>query len=216
LGKHLSGYPNQTLRELLEKESILTKITQRGKKAAFINAYRPVFFEHGPDALIRYLSVTSIANWKAGLKFHSFEDLRAEKSIYHDFTNQELIKRGFQVPIFTAEKAGLILAKASKCYDFCLYEYFKTDHAGHAQNIDNAVSLLIQLEKFILTVIANIDLKNSLIIITSDHGNIEDISITTHTRNPVPLIVWGKNADQLLSQVHTIQDIANVLLGGEI
>ena len=212
LGKHLSGYPNQKLRELLEEKSLLGKFNTQGKKAAFINAYRPVYFKLGPEALIKYLSVTSVANWKAGLKFFSLEDIKAGQSIYHDFTNADLIDKGFEVPFFSAEKAGTILANTSTSYDFCLYEYFKTDKAGHAQDMERAITLLLQLELFVLTVVKNTDLKDTLIIVTSDHGNIEDLSIKTHTRNLVPLIVWGKNASRLIEQVSAIQDVGRVLL----
>lgn len=212
LGRHLNGFPNRKLREIIEQESLFKKLKQLGKKAAFINAYRPIFFEHGPEALIRFLSVTSIANWKAGLKFFSLDDLRAEQSIYHDFTNSELIKRGFDVPVFSAEKAGTILAKTSISFDFCLYEYFKTDKVGHAQNMENAIYLLQRLEKFILSIIVNTDLNNSLIIVTSDHGNIEDLSVKTHTRNNVPFMVWGKNNKKVLKQIFMIQDITKTLL----
>jgi bisphosphoglycerate-independent phosphoglycerate mutase (AlkP superfamily) len=30
-----------------------------------------------------------------------------------------------------------------------------------------------------------------MVIITSDHGNIEDLSVKTHTLNPVPLLWLG-------------------------
>jgi 2,3-bisphosphoglycerate-independent phosphoglycerate mutase len=212
LGKHLSGFPNQKLRDILTEHSILQKVTQTGKKAGFINAYRQVFFEMGPDALIRFLSVTSIMNWKAGLKFFDMEDLRAERCIYHDFTNRELLKKGFQVPEFSPEKAGQILASASHNYDFLLYEYFKTDRAGHKQDLSKAANLLIQLERFILTVLKQIDLTKTLLIITSDHGNIEDVSVKTHTKNQVPIMVWGKRKEEMLDGVESILDVAKKIM----
>lgn len=208
LGRHLSGFPNQTLRDIIEKESILSVCNQQGLKTAFINSYRPIFFEVGPEALLRYLSVTSIANWKAGLPFFTFDDLRNERSIYHDYTNQEILQKELgDVPIFSPEKAGTILAKTAENYDFCLFEYFKTDHAGHAQNMNHAIELLAGLEKFILTTIEHLHLPDSLIFVTSDHGNIEDLSVRTHTRNPVPLLAWGHAAGELLSDVSSIKDI---------
>ena len=73
LDMHLSGFPNKALRELLESHSIHIQLKNMGKRPAFINAYRPVFFEKGPEALIRFLSVTSIANWKADLEFFNFD-----------------------------------------------------------------------------------------------------------------------------------------------
>ena len=212
LNQHLSAYPNQKLREIIERESILKKYVIMKKSAAFINAYRPVFFEYGPQALIRRLSVTSIANWKAGLKFFSIDDINAENAIYHDFTNYELTKKGFKVKLFSAENAGIVLAQNSDKYDFCLYEYFKTDKAGHSQDLEESIQILIQLEQFILSILKNSNLQEKLIILTSDHGNIEDLSIKTHTYNLAPLIVWGKYKDKILAEVNSIVDVTNAIL----
>ncbi len=212
LNTHLSGFPNKELRQLLEKHSIHIKLKNMGKRLAFINVYRPIFFEKGPENLIRFLSVTSIANWKADLQFFDFEHLLTEQAIYHDFTNLELIKRGFKVPLFSSEKAGKILGRSSQNYDFCLYEYFKTDWAGHAQDLNYATQLLIQLERFIIALLNQIDLSKTLVVLTSDHGNIEDLSVHTHTLNQVPLIVWGKNKGQLIAGIESLIDVSPQLL----
>lgn len=212
VGQHLSGFPNEKLRNLIENHSIFYHFKRLEKKPCFINAYRPIFFEHGPEKIIRYLSVTSIMNWKAGLHFFNFEELAAEQSIYHDFTNLELIKKGFKLPIFTAQKAGKILASQSQYYDICLYEYFKTDWAGHAQNLAEAIALLVHLEKFIITLLRHIDLSETLVVLTSDHGNIEDISLRTHTMNPVPFIAWGKGRYDLLDKIDSLVDITPCLI----
>lgn len=212
LNRHLSGFPNQKLRDILEKHSILKKLNLAGKKAAFINAYRPIFFEKGAEALIRFLSVTSIMNWKAGLKFFNFDDLRKQKCIYHDFTNREPIKLGFNIPEFTASIAAKILSRASEEFDFCLYEYFRTDRAGHSQNLQKAISLLIELETFIFTVLKQSDLSKTTIILTSDHGNIEDISVKSHTKNPVLFMVWGPLKNELSDKINSILDVTPVIL----
>lgn len=212
LNTHLSGFPNQALRDLLAENSIHIRLKNMGKRMAFINVYRPIFFEKGPEALVRFLSVTSIANWKADLKFLDFHDLRSEQAIYHDFTNMELIKRGYEVPLFSAEQAGQILARSSQNYDFCLYEYFKTDWAGHAQDLNYAAQLLAQLERFIITLLNHIDLSKTLVILTSDHGNIEELSVKTHTSNPVPLIGWGRRKNELIDSVSSLTDVTPELL----
>ncbi|MCU0643403.1 MAG: alkaline phosphatase family protein [bacterium] len=162
--------------------------------------------------LIRYLSVTSIMNWKAGLHFFNFDQLAKKESIYHDFTNLELIKKGYKIPLFTASEAGKILAKQSQQYDLCLYEYFKTDWAGHAQNLSEAIALLVHLEQFIITLLQHIELSQTLVVITSDHGNIEDLSVRAHTTNPVPLILWGKGKHELINEIESLVDIAPCLI----
>ena len=40
------------------------------------------------------------------------------------------------------------------------------------------------------------DGNNHTLVVTSDHGNVEDLSVKTHTYNPVPLIVSGPHAAQ--------------------
>lgn len=209
---HLSGFPNQTLRQLLATDSIFIRFKRRMKWPAFINAYRPIFFQFGPEMLIRHLSVTSIMNWKAGLHFFNFQELATEQALYHDFTNLELIHKGYRLPFFTADKAGQILARVSQSYDFCLYEYFKTDHVGHAQNLNDALTLLKQLEQFIGSLLVQTDLSNTLVVLTSDHGNIEDMSLKTHTNNPVPLIAWGKGNSELLATCQSLTDVTPALL----
>ncbi len=212
LGKHLSGFPNQKLRDILAADSILRKFSQNGKKAVFINAYRPIFFEMGPEALVRFLSVTSIMNWKAGLPFFTLKDLENKKCLYHDFTNRELIRKGFAAPEFSPWEAGKILAQQSRNFDFCLYEYFKSDRAGHAGNFNDAVNLLLTVEDFLETLLNEINLSDTLLILTSDHGNIEDLSKKSHTTNPVPLMCWGKNCKKIFEKINSILDVAPAIL----
>ncbi len=212
LNRHVSGFPNPPLRDLVAAHSIHQKLKSRGKRPAFINVYRPIFFERGPEALLPFLSVTSIANWQAGLPFFDLDHLLAKQAIYHDFTNFELKKMGFDVPLFTAEQAAMILAQASQHYDFCLYEYFITDWVGHGQNMELATHILVQLERFVFTLITQIDLSDTLLLVTSDHGNVEDISIKTHTTHPVPLMAWGKFRQELLDNCESLIDVTPTLL----
>ncbi|MBN1153569.1 alkaline phosphatase family protein [candidate division KSB1 bacterium] len=207
LGYHKSGFPNERLRDLLERESLFVKLKEAGHSPVFINAYRSTFFELGPEKLLRYLSVTSIQNWKAGCTFFSMDDLLNEQSIYHDFTNQELIQKGYNVPVFTPERAAAIASRFLDSHQFVLYEYFKTDRAGHRQHAKEAATLLRELEEFLLSLLEAIDLGRHTVILTSDHGNIEDLSIKTHTRNPVPFMVWGNQQRYLIDSISSLVDI---------
>jgi len=212
IGYHRSGFPNQKLRDLIEKKSVFTRLKMAGKKPVFVNAYRPIFFEHGPENLLRYLSVTSIQNWKAGCRFYSLEDLKNHRSIYHDFTNVELIHKGFEVPLFSPVDAATILASFMESHDFILYEYFKTDKVGHSRNHTEASTLIVQLEALLLSLLKLIDLRSHTVVVTSDHGNIEDLSIKSHTRNPVPFIVWGYKKKFLTKDINSITEIRNLIL----
>lgn len=212
LGYHKQGFPNKTLRDIIGEKSILKKVTDLGLKAAFINAFRPRFFQYRTEEIISKLSVTTVANWSAGLPFFTLQDIIEKKALYQDFTNVDLVERGFSMPIYTPRQAGEILASEAQRYDFCLYEYFKTDHAGHAQNMDRAYKEIAKLENFINTLLCFIDLDQCTLIVTSDHGNIEDLSVRTHTKNSVPAMIWGSHLTPDEDTLHSLADIVPFIL----
>jgi 2,3-bisphosphoglycerate-independent phosphoglycerate mutase len=211
LGRHLQGYPNERLREVLKERSILKQVKDTGRSSAFINAYRPLFFRLKEKTKWR-LSTTTVANLAAENPFFRLEDIGERRSIYHDYTNERLIQRGFDVPRFSAEDAAEILSRASKEVDFILYEYFLTDRAGHSQMMDDAIQEIRKLEDFLDALLLRIDLEETLIILTSDHGNIEDLSVKSHTRNRAMTLLWGCQAENLKDRIHTLEDIAPAIL----
>ena len=207
---HLSGFPNRALRELLLRHSLLRETVQMGKKAAFINAFRPLFFDL-PEQMILRLSATTIANYAAGLPFFRLEDIIAKRSIYQDFTNVSLQERGFDVPVYSPEKAADILSAAVAEYDFILYEYFRTDRAGHSQDRSLALAEIDKLSRFVVRFLSGIKLRSTAVILTSDHGNIEDLSTKSHTRNPAMTLVWGTGNEEISKKMHSIVDVTPVI-----
>jgi len=194
IGRHVNGFPTRQLRDILHEHSILKTLKERGLRVAFINVFNPLFFEALEKGLPVRASVTTVANMAASLPFFGVGDLMERRAVYQDFTNRLLIEKGFDVPVFTPEEAGEILARSAVRYDFCLYEYFQSDVVGHSQNRLKASEEVSKLDAFMLAVLANCDFGETSIILTSDHGNLEDLSTPKHTRNPVPVLVWGKLA----------------------
>lgn len=210
LGRHRKGFPDPTLREILKNHSILLRLKEAGKKVAFVNAYRPLFFQLKETTKWK-LSATTVATLAADLPFFSIEDIVHHRAIYHDFTNATLIAQGFQIPPWTPEEAGENLAKISQDYDFILYEYFLTDRAGHSQNRALCVMELRKLESFVLQLLKSISLDETLVVLTSDHGNIEDVTTSDHTRNRVMTFVWGPGSDILPQEIHDLTQISPTL-----
>ena len=95
---------------------------------------------------------------------------------------------------------------------FTLYEYFITDKIGHAQDYSEAQRVLPMLAEFIRTMLANLDLTKTTVLLTSDHGNIEDLSARNHTLNPVPTIIWGNNQDSIAARVKSLVDITPAIV----
>ncbi len=209
LGKHKQGFPNQKLREVIAEHSIFLQLKRRGiEPNVFANAYTPRFFAEKP----RWKSATTCAVEAADLSFRRLPDLLGRKAVFHDFSNQSLIEQNFDVPPFLPSDAGAILADLIKTNRFTLYEYFITDKIGHAQNFDAAKIYLLPLAAFVRETLRRIDLETTTVILTSDHGNIEDLSVRTHTLNDVPTIVWGRRREEISAVIKDLSDLTPAIL----
>ena len=209
IGAHKQGFPNQALLDIIRQHSVFLQLKNKGiESITFANTYTKRFFERRP----RWISATTAAVEAAGLRFNVVEDLRAGRAVYHDFTNEMLIERGEVVDVRTPEEAGDVLASIVRSHTFTLYEYFITDKIGHAQDHDAARRALPMLARFIRAVLGNLDLTSTTVILTSDHGNIEDLSARNHTLNPVPTIIWGKQREVVAKRVKSLTDITPAIM----
>jgi hypothetical protein len=209
LGYHKQGFPNAALLEIIREHSIFRQLSLAGiTPITFANAYTERFFAERP----RWISATTAAVEAAKLKFRTVDDLRNGQAVFQDFTNAMLIARGEDVAERTPEEAGKVLARVAGDHRFTLYEYFITDKLGHAQDVPGARSVLRALALMIRTLLATLDLSHTTVILTSDHGNIEDLSTRNHTLNAVPTIIWGPAREQVARQVHSLADITPAIL----
>jgi len=217
IGKHLTGFPNEPLRDILREHSLLRQAVQQGHTAAFLNAYRPRFFDLSSERQWLF-SATTVANLAADLPFFRLEDITAGRSIYQEFTNSDLRRRGFDIPLISPEQAGRICARAACQYDLILFEYFQTDRAGHSQDMTRARAELTKLDGFLKSLLTELsaggdgDPFDTLVVLTSDHGNLEDLSTKRHTTNPVPLLAWGPAAAQITTEVSCLDEVTPALL----
>ncbi|MBS4021148.1 MAG: alkaline phosphatase family protein [Dethiobacter sp.] len=196
VGRHINGFPNEELRKILASEGMLRKIVSAGYKATFVNSYRPEFFAiEQPEK--GSFSASTMLNLYAGLPFRKFEDMARGEAVYFDITNRILPSLGHDVPPVTPELAGQRVAAVAKGYDFIFFEHFLTDIVGHKRSPENAAETIITLDRFIGSLVQSLDLQQTRLIITSDHGNIEDLTSRTHTRNPVPLLMVGTGINLL-------------------
>jgi len=209
LGYHKQGFPNEAMREIIRANSIFLQLKRAGvEPITFANTYTQRFFDERP----RWISATTAAVEAAGLTFNKVEDLKAGRAVYQDFTNAFLIERGEDVSIRTPEEAATVLAHIAGEHRFTLYEYFITDKVGHKQDMAMAKTVLQNLAAFVREVLKRIDLTTTSVILTSDHGNIEDLSTRNHTLNPVPTIVWGHNRKRIADGINNLADITPTIV----
>ncbi len=208
VGRHLSGFPTAALKKIVAEFSILKRVKQAGKAVSFANTYTGAYLNKLYPGKTDYpadsppgdsgfagpgkKSVTTVMSETAGLPFRTETDLVGKKGLHMDFSNRFLRSMGYDVPLRTPEEAAEILVRFSSGYDLCLYEFFFSDLVGHRGNREEAVNLLKELDAFLFEIVSLMDFENSSLIVTSDHGNVEDMSTRRHTENMVPLLVWGK------------------------
>jgi hypothetical protein len=209
LGYHKQGFPNKALLEIIREHSIFLQLKRaRIEPNTFANAYTRRFFDEQP----RWVSATTAAMQAAGMRFRDLDDLREGKAVFQEFTNRMLIERGEHVPVRSADEAAHILAGLAREHRFTLYEYFITDKVGHNQDMTLARRVLQELARLLRTLLSELDLKSTTLIVTSDHGNIEDLSIRNHTLNLVPTLIWGKERASIASRIRSLADITPAIV----
>jgi hypothetical protein len=209
IGKHFGPFPHSGIKPFLKKESIFHSVLEEVKKPYFLNAYPPIFFEHAKKR--NRWSCTTLMTKSSGLKLNSTEDVLNETALTAEIVqNAWRDKLGIEIPKITSTDAAKRLLDVVPEHDLLLYEYYLTDKAGHSQKSESAQHVLKTLDEFLLHIIKNMTSSDTLVI-TSDHGNLEDLSTKTHTRNKVPLFVLGNSA-QKFQKVESLADVKKGIL----
>ncbi|MGB9591379.1 MAG: hypothetical protein ACPL1K_02565 [Candidatus Kryptoniota bacterium] len=192
IGYHYGPKPNTEITDLIQQNNLFKTLKMAGKKATLINAYPPSYFENIKNGR-RIYSVIPLAAITAGLNLYNKEDLVQKQALSADFTNQgwRTILGFNEVPPLSPLEAGKLLATLSNKFDFTFFEYWATDIAGHHQDMDQAITLIETLDQALEGLCSRWDFDEGFILITSDHGNMEDLSHRHHTYNPVPFIILG-------------------------
>jgi len=212
IGRHLHGYPSPRLKAALAEHSVYKQLMARGRAVTFANAYTRSYVDNLP----RFVSATTVAAMSAGVRLRMLEDLMAGQAVSHDFTNQFLIERGCAVEPIRPEQAGANLARVAGEHDFTLYEHFITDRIGHERDRNLAYKLICEhmprLTRFVRAVLEAADLTRQTVLITSDHGNIEDHSTRGHTLNPVATLAFGPHREFIAGRVQSLTDITPAIV----
>jgi len=211
LGYHYGPKPNPEVAGYLNGSTLFSKTVKAGKKTALLNAYPPRYFD-GIDSGKRLYSSIPLALTNSGIPLFTEKDYFAGKALSADFTGKgwhEFL--GFpDAPIFEPEMAGSKLAELAGEYDFSFFEYWASDYAGHKQDMEWAVKQLDIFDGVLKGLLGHWRDEDGLILLTSDHGNMEDLSTRKHTDAPVPLLLFGnKNLrTELKREINDLTSIA--------
>ncbi|GEJ56350.1 alkaline phosphatase family protein [Anaeromyxobacter diazotrophicus] len=222
LGHHLLGFPNAPLRDLLRRASIFRRLAEAGRRGTFANAYPVAYLraldlpcegEPEPALLGRRrprASATTVAFSAGAGPFRTWDDAGAGRGLTHDITGRRARALGARVPERTPEEAAAALLGIARGHDLTLFEFYETDEAGHARSMDHALDALARVDALLRALVAALP-PDVALVVTSDHGNVEDLSARNHTLAPVPVLGFGAAAARL-GEVMDLTHIAPLLL----
>ena len=209
-GRHFGPWVPTALREMLARENFLSRAVAAGRTAAFANAY-PVAAVHADPRIFRRPAAPPLAARAAGVLTRDLPELAEGRAVASSITHERWREAaGDGVPQISAREAGRRLATIAAQADATLFAHYDTDHSGHRGGMDAAVAALEKVDAFLGGLAAHLP-PDALLVVSSDHGNVEDAT-GGHTRNPVPVLALGPGRDALAERVRDITDVAPALL----
>lgn len=131
------------------------------------------------------------------------------------------VKSYAQTPAMSTTKVTKRVISSLKEYDFICANFSAPDMIGHTGNLEAGIKAAEAVDKHTKKIAQAVLKKDGVLIITSDHGNLERMLnvktkeiITSHTNNPVPFILISNNflRDKKLKSGGYLSNIAPTIL----
>ncbi len=192
IGEHYGPKPNAPIREIVGEDNFFKQVVNRGMHTALINAYPPRWH----DAINRGKMLRSSfqqAVHEAGLPLFGDEAIYTGEALSSDWTGEAWrTQLGYtDTPLYSQYEAGVRMVELSRKYAFAFFSHWYTDIIGHRGPFEDGVSLLELFDGVMAGALDVWEDDEGLIIITSDHGNMEHIGDRRHTENDVPTVIIG-------------------------
>lgn len=211
VGRHITAYPTRELREILAGRNIFRQVMEAGGQVTLANAYTPEYFDAVENGRLRHGAIT-FAALSARVRLRTLDDLRKGRAVFHDLVNARPRTWGHMLQEITPAEAGRNLAGIAGEHHLTLFEFFLTDLAAHGRVPLTPVSVVEMLDALLQGANESIGDDAALLVVASDHGNLEDSRAETHTRNPVPTILIGAGRHEVGQRIRSITDITPALV----
>ena len=198
---HYGPWPGPTLKEVLGSATLFHEAPAG---ALLANVYPPGWFDAIRSGAAR-VNVPVHAASQADVPLLDLDDYVAGRGVAADLTGAYAAGIDPRVEVLEAAVAGARLAEQASRGSFTFFDVWLTDRIGHRGSFAEATAMAEALDAFLGGVLDG--LGDVTLLVTSDHGNFEDKSTRTHTRNPVPLIAVGPHADRFAG-CRSILDVA--------
>lgn len=198
---HYGPWPGPTLKRTLDDGTVFSEVLAAGGRVALANAFPPGYFRALQTGQ-RRVNVPVYAAERAGVRLRTPADYAAGRATSADLDGGYL---GQPRPL---HESGGQLARLARDYDLTFFDFWLSDTAGHRWPLERAADLAAKLDGFLAGVASA--LGDATLLVTSDHGNLEDKATRSHTRNPVPLLAAGPQAE-VFAEVGSLLEVAPAL-----
>ncbi|MFO7893379.1 MAG: alkaline phosphatase family protein [Longimicrobiales bacterium] len=221
-GRHYGPWVPTALRPLVAERSILARTKIAGRRVAFANAYPEELMERVPDGVPVAEAVTSgrlgplrsgppLAALGAGVLTRHTDALARGDALASEITNDGWIQRLHRdLPRITPAAAGRNLARITADHDLTLFAHYTPDYVGHRGTWNEAIASLERIDAFLAGLLEELP-DRALLIVASDHGNIEDTT-REHTTNLAVGLVVGRGHAEVAGRLEQLWDVPRVIL----
>lgn len=210
LGYHLPAYPSPELRRRIRRTNLFLEARKLGRSATFANAYRQEYPELVAAGKLQH-SVTTVACLAAGVPLRGIAGEEDPQAVCWDITGGHARQHARRpVREISPEEAGARIGGLSRRHDLVVFESFVTDLIGHSRDASQAEAFCGVLKRFLEAVLREAD-GGATVVLSSDHGNFEDLSTGSHTLNPSLLLARGPAAPAFRDLV-SILDVTPAIL----
>jgi hypothetical protein len=208
IGEHYGPRPTPEIRAIIDESNVFKAVRAHGKTAAMINPFPPPFhkaIERGK----RLPSSIQYGVLSAGLPLFTEQTYYNGQAISPDWTGEGWTTfLGFtDAPTYTEAEAGHKLAELAMQRDFTFFSSWITDEIGHRGPFERGVTYMERFDRVMQSLLDVWEDEQGLIIITSDHGNMEVQGDRRHTENPIPTVVIGSQRYEFADGFHNLTHI---------
>lgn len=225
IGKHYGPKPTPDIGTLVEQHSVVKNLNASGISSQLLNVYSSSYLDQIERGKLLHTS-NQLAFTAAGVPMLDGQAYLDGTGISADFTGEMWLQYGARhdqpthkyqakhpekvIETYTPAEAGMLLARAALNSSFSFFDNWLTDYLGHRGKLRDAIRLAERLDAVLASLLGHWD-ENDYILITSDHGNFEDLSQRGHTRNPVPTVLIGPQAGELTTDINDLTHITPLI-----
>lgn len=213
MGGHYGPWPGPTLRTLLAQGNLFSAVSAAGGKAAVANLYPPGYFRALERNRLR-VNAPVHAALEAGVQLRTVADYERAEAVSVDLTGSYLRTIVPLSRTVEAVTSARDLRRIAAAGSFTFFDFWLSDQVGHRGSLEEAENLVRDLDVFLAAVLEPAA-DGVTVLVTSDHGNLEDKSVRTHTRNRVPLLASGPGARRFahVSDLTGVAPVVRSILG---